>query len=72
MGLRTTEHLNDPCQHPVGATAHVSTGSAEPSPQGRHRDAVLLGHGGDQNARLAALLNEPGLEGRAVAPAPAA
>lgn len=28
MGLRTTEHLNDPCQHPVGATAHVSTGSA--------------------------------------------
>ena len=44
----------------------------KPAPQGRHRDAVLLGHGSDQDARLAASLDEMGLEGRAVAPAPAA
>ena len=44
----------------------------KPAPQGRHRDAVLLGHGSEHNTRLAALLDEPGLEGRAVATAPVA
>ena len=47
-------------------------GLFKPAPQGRHRDTVLLGHGSEHNTRLAALLDEPGLEGRAVATAPVA
>lgn len=47
-------------------------GLFKPVPQGRHRDAVLLGHGSEHHAGLTALPDESGLEGRAVAMALAA